>query len=210
MSNIWQTVMAILGSIGGAGVIIIGVSSWLGKLWAERLMRKNEFEYLRCLELIKQDFERKNYIHQTRFLKEFEIYGALTESCYNMITDSYSLFPKHLSDITDLKSPDDSKKKIVSEKFIKANTACDSFVSALYFRAAFIPENIFENLIQLKNSASRQCDFFQELAIAEWNIVDSEKIKEKYELAWKNSFKLAIDYENFLKELRAYISSLDM
>ncbi len=124
MSNIWQTAMAILGSIGGAGVIIIGVSSWLGKLWAERLMRKNEFEYLRSLELIKQDFERKNYIHQTRFLKEFEIYGALTESCYNMISDSYSLFPNHLSEIADLKSPDDSKKKIVSDKFKKATTAC--------------------------------------------------------------------------------------
>ena len=34
MKEIFQTVSAILISIGGAGTIIFALSSWLGKVWA--------------------------------------------------------------------------------------------------------------------------------------------------------------------------------
>lgn len=210
MNDIWQTALAIIGSIGGGGIIIVGISSWLGKLWADKLMKKSEYEYQRNLELIKQDFEKKNYIHQAKFTKEFEIYGVLTESCCKMITATYALFPKHLNNIADLKSQGQVKIENASEKLKKATAACNSFVSALYYRAAFIPENLFETFMRLKNSSSWQCDFYQELVIDDWGDMDYDKIKGKYELAWKGSMKLAIDYEEVIKELRAYISSLDL
>jgi hypothetical protein len=43
----------ILASLGGAGVVVIGFSSWLGKIWAERLMNADRAKYSRELEELK-------------------------------------------------------------------------------------------------------------------------------------------------------------
>ena len=52
--------LTILGSIGTAGVIVLALSSWLGKVWAERLLenerQKNKIE----LTKITTDFEKEN------------------------------------------------------------------------------------------------------------------------------------------------------
>jgi hypothetical protein len=41
MSDILQTALVILGSIGAGGAIVLGLSGWLGKVWANRLMEND-------------------------------------------------------------------------------------------------------------------------------------------------------------------------
>ena len=36
-SSLWQTVLGLLTALGGGGLIVLGLSSWLGKVWADRL-----------------------------------------------------------------------------------------------------------------------------------------------------------------------------
>ena len=72
MNDIWQTVLAIIGSVGGAGIIIVGISSWIGKLWADKLMKKSEYSYQRSLETIRQDFIRKIIFIKRNFKKNLK------------------------------------------------------------------------------------------------------------------------------------------
>jgi hypothetical protein len=48
--DILEIATAIIASVGGAGLILFGLSNWLGKVWAERLMQKERQQYNRELE----------------------------------------------------------------------------------------------------------------------------------------------------------------
>ncbi|WP_029655001.1 hypothetical protein [Marinobacter daepoensis] len=52
-ANTFQVVAAALGAVGGAAVIILGLSSWLGKVWANRILEQDRFKYSQELELLK-------------------------------------------------------------------------------------------------------------------------------------------------------------
>jgi hypothetical protein len=51
---------AILTSLGGAGVIILGLSSWLGKVWANRLMEDDRAKHGRALEELRAVLNQRN------------------------------------------------------------------------------------------------------------------------------------------------------
>lgn len=48
-----STAAAVIVSVGGASVIILGLSTWLGKVWAERIYLKNSSYYNKELEKLK-------------------------------------------------------------------------------------------------------------------------------------------------------------
>ena len=74
----------ILGSLGGGGVAIFGLSNWLGKVWANRLMQDEMAEHARKLESLRNELRRDTESHKIRlrkseliFEKEFEAASAL-------------------------------------------------------------------------------------------------------------------------------------
>ena len=82
----------VVASLGGAGLIIIGLSSWIGKIWADKLMEtqrkqnqkeieKFKSELHKELELLKAKNEKMNYITKTQFDAEFRMYQELSEAC---------------------------------------------------------------------------------------------------------------------------------
>lgn len=59
----WDMIFKILGSVlfsvGGAGVIFWALSSWLGKVWANRILESDRARYSREIEGIKKDFNKE-------------------------------------------------------------------------------------------------------------------------------------------------------
>lgn len=62
LSEVFELSAAILASIGGAGVIVFGFSSWLGKVWATRLMDKERHENQKKLTKITEEIKYANSI----------------------------------------------------------------------------------------------------------------------------------------------------
>lgn len=82
-ANIWEFVLAFLAALGGGGTIVFGLSSWLGKVWSDRLVEKLKAENARALERVKAEFiheveSYKNKLKKSEFLfqKEFEAASA--------------------------------------------------------------------------------------------------------------------------------------
>ena len=105
----------VVASLGGAGLIIIGLSSWIGKIWADKLMEtqrkqnqkeieKFKSELHKELELLKAKNEKMNYITKTQFDAEFRMYQELSEACIETFISVNSVFP--------------IKDKIETEQFI--------------------------------------------------------------------------------------------
>ena len=78
--DIFKIVAASLASVGGAAVIMFGLSSWLGKVWASRILQKE-----------KSDLDALNYEHQVRFLSLHEKRAEVIAETYSLIRDAYNL-----------------------------------------------------------------------------------------------------------------------
>lgn len=60
VSDALQVAAAVLLSLGGGGAIVLSLSSWLGKLWADRLMQEEKSRHEKELEDLRSDLQRKN------------------------------------------------------------------------------------------------------------------------------------------------------
>jgi len=72
--EIWQTVVAIITATGGAGLIILGLSNWLGKVWANRIMDAEKAKYHNELETLRASLIRNNEEAISNIRSGLEIY----------------------------------------------------------------------------------------------------------------------------------------
>ena len=123
MGQIWQVALAIIASIGGAGVIILGVVKFTSNIIAERLSKKYEIKMNKELEAFKAGIDKKTYISRARFDAEFQIYRELSENVLTMIEATNWLFPHGLDVL-----PEDEKNK---KKYILSGTSVPEKLLAL-------------------------------------------------------------------------------
>ena len=81
INDIFKISGAIIGSVGGAAVIIIGLSTWLGKVWANRILEQDKLRYSLELEKIKNELksetEKRNFVFSLYFEGQFKLYNDL-------------------------------------------------------------------------------------------------------------------------------------
>lgn len=57
MENFYQIAFLLLSSTGGAAIIVFALSSWLGKVWANRILESDKSKYTKELDKIRHQFE---------------------------------------------------------------------------------------------------------------------------------------------------------
>ncbi|MDD1620255.1 MAG: hypothetical protein LUQ11_02145 [Methylococcaceae bacterium] len=95
----FRFVAAVLTSIGGGVAIVFGFSSWLGKVWASRILSREKYE-----------LEKLRHEHEVRFSKlHLERAEAIKElaQCLQQLDDSLHSF---LKDFQPVNEPDLEKK----------------------------------------------------------------------------------------------------
>ena len=79
--EVFKVSAAILGSVGGAAAIIFGLSTWLGKVWANRILEKDKLKYTTELEKIKTELQnesqKQNLMFSLYFEGQFKLYNDL-------------------------------------------------------------------------------------------------------------------------------------
>mgnify|MGYP000888408090 FL=1 len=100
LSDIIAISGTILTSIGGGTAIVFGFSSYLGKIWANRLMENEKNQFLRELETLKNSFLKDSESHKIKlkkseliFEKQFEAASELVALYRSFIPDIYA---KHM------------------------------------------------------------------------------------------------------------------
>lgn len=88
----FQIITASLGAVGGSAIIILGLSSWLGKVWANRILEQDKFKYSQELESLR--ISSKNF-HDSLSLTNatyFETKKAYAEKRVYAITEVWREF----------------------------------------------------------------------------------------------------------------------
>jgi len=79
--EIFKIAGAILTSVGGAAIIMMALSSWLGKVWANRILEKDKLKYISELENIKVKLQsesvKQQLVFSLYFEGQFKIYNDL-------------------------------------------------------------------------------------------------------------------------------------
>ncbi|WP_376890733.1 hypothetical protein, partial [Aeromonas veronii] len=74
MSEYLSIGATIIASLGGSGAIILGLSNYLGKVWAERLMVTEKGNHEQKLERLRVQLQKENQLHLAELNNGLEIY----------------------------------------------------------------------------------------------------------------------------------------
>src|SRR5437762_7695984 len=94
MNAIDVVVSTILGSFGGAAVVLLGLSGFLGKVWTNRLLAIDRLHYGGKLEQLRDELNRKVrhlqadldktiFVHKVQFETEFNAMQAIWSKVTN-------------------------------------------------------------------------------------------------------------------------------
>ena len=87
--------MIVLGSLGGASAIIFGFSSWLGKVWANRLMTKEKAEYAQDLESLRTRLTQETESYKIKLKKSEFLFQKEYEAASEFIALKWSFLPTY-------------------------------------------------------------------------------------------------------------------
>ena len=81
--NLYEVAILVLGTLGGASVIVGGLSVWLGKVWAKRIAERERHVHAKEIELLKAQIgneqRRNSRTEDAEFKLYNEVWGQLQE-----------------------------------------------------------------------------------------------------------------------------------
>ena len=205
MSEFWLTILGILGSVGGGGAIVAGLSSWLGKVWADRLMAKETAKFREDLERLTKQLERKNYVSKVRFDAEFAIYRELSKTLVVVVQDASLLFP--LDGLQYAPSDDKARRQMYKEYYEDAYKSYTAFSNCLASNSAFIAEDIYQDFESIRKKICQQINFYPAIiGLTSTPYVSQEKTEE----CWRYTAELYEEQQKLQNKLRKYLKTLDV
>lgn len=76
-SDVFKVIFSMLASVGAASLIIFGLSNWLGKVWANRILEKEKSRYQKDIEKYKSELEELKTNSLRYSGRQFELYNQL-------------------------------------------------------------------------------------------------------------------------------------
>lgn len=86
----FKLICAAFAAIGGGAAVILGLSSWLGKVWANRILEADRVRYQSQLEALKSDLSSGVERLKSDLLLNLEISKRFTEKQFHLYNDLWS------------------------------------------------------------------------------------------------------------------------
>jgi len=208
LNTVWQTVLAIIGSVGGAGVIICAIIKYAADEIAKQLSAKYQLRLDKELETFKQGLNRMNYVSKVRFDAEFALYRELTTACRDMVNYAYFVYPP----FANIPEDENIRKKYEDEVFDKATKYHIEFNKLLYGSAPFIPKGFYDSFSEVCKLCKQNIDVYA----FRWNkgyIGNWEESKDKRDSeakAYLRTSEFTKKFDLLIDEIRNYLSKLDV
>ena len=201
MSPIWETVSGILVSVGGAGAIMCGIVKFAANRIADQLTIKYKNELDKEILKIKADLENDSHSYQAKFDKEFNLYGKLMASFFEMVKTVYWLFPYGI----DYPPTDKNEKKVLyEERYNKAYESLKLAQQNLAANSVFIPEDIYKKFSYVLSLSRTQYNMFPHFS----SLVDLDgSIANMRSECFKRSNDIQDEFDSLIVYLREYIAN---
>lgn len=74
LPDIVNIVAGVIFSLGGGGMIVFGLSSWLGKVWADRLMQSERAKHEATLKKLESQLQHESQSRLREIQNELDIF----------------------------------------------------------------------------------------------------------------------------------------
>lgn len=162
LRSLLEVAATILAGLGGAGIIVLACASWLGKVWANRILEVDRLKYGRELERLRNDHEaacrvlqgtldKAIHVHQVQFETEFRVLSDIWAKLSALRTAMGELRPT-----MDVVDPDEGPKERFIRRHRKFGEAFNAFIRAVDDQSPFYSEEIFQELSAALQIARRE------------------------------------------------------
>lgn len=79
-STIWSTALAVIASLGGGGLFVFALSSWLGKVWATRIAETERARFAREFENYRNELQQLSDERRDALSRKRDVYGKVAAS----------------------------------------------------------------------------------------------------------------------------------
>lgn len=200
MEEIIQALWVFVGRLGGLAVIVLGLSSWIGKIWANKMMEKVKIKLIKELESYKKDLDRSNYVTKTQYDKEFSIYLEIWGALSKCVTSTLNLFLVY----EDFPPDGEEVNKYNYQKWQEFTKDYNTFSSIIYQYSPFYDELLYDDFMKLKNLCLGQGNMFEVYKLVKAGKVSSDHYDKVYYETPKNIKALV---ESLRKESKKYFRS---
>lgn len=168
MNQIFEVAGAILMSLGGGSVIVFGLSSWLGKVWANRILENEKkahqleienykSQLAKSLEQVKSLNDKALHISKIQYDKEFEIYQDIWEKSHDCIVEALDLCRR----IEETPINTDEKQKWRHKKYSNFIEKYNEYSRTIDRYAPFYRDDFYQSFICIRNSCAEMGRIFK-------------------------------------------------
>ena len=162
ITDAWRVALAVLASLGGGSLIVAALSSWLGKVWADRLMQRDRAKHSEELEklrssleqsqrLLQGEIEKTLFVTKTHFETEFQIIREIWQEVSVVRGLMSQLRPKF--GIVDVRQTQEERLVECLEAYFPA---VQKLIQTVDRNSPFYPQEMYETLDQLVRVALRE------------------------------------------------------
>lgn len=205
-NDVWKIIISAVMSVGGVSAIIVIAIKFAANTLARRLEERYTLKLNKSLEEFKSGLEKKNYISQVRFDKEFEMYQELSSSFANLIQVVNELIP---CGVVYKSSNEEIRRKEEEDIFQSLANAFLKAREILNANIPFISKDFYKHYEELLELSNKQINAY----IKRFNIFDSRPLREKEQFSdddYSRTKEINKSWKRLNEEIREYLQSLDV
>lgn len=172
MTSVLEIATTIILAFGGTSLILIGCSTWLGKVWANRILEADRAKYAHELARLQDAFDATSRRLQGELDKALHVYRIQFEVEFNALVDIWgklSLLRTAMAELSpslvehvDLEEPADAR---FARRAAALSASLNALKRAVDDHAPFYPEELvgaLDNAIRIAVSEETQVTFGRE------------------------------------------------
>lgn len=168
LTDFFGTAAAILASLGGGSFIVLGLSSWLGKVWANRILENEKAAHQEEIDEYKSklqvELDRLNaiqdkalYISKNQYDNEYRIYQDIWHKLYKCTTATIRLYPGYEAVPVD----EDERQKYMEEKYANYVSCFNEFNNSIEENTPFYKAEFYVLFSNLRNCCREMGTIFK-------------------------------------------------
>lgn len=144
MEDIWNIAFAVITALGGGAAIVFALSSWLGKVWANRILESDKAKYQKEFAELKAELDKRLHAHNIAIAR---LDGQRTKA----IRDIYDALTAWFEAYLDITTPNLKLSNSTTEAIQTYQKLCD----ALYAASEKLSKEYLRTAIDFKEETCR-------------------------------------------------------
>ncbi len=158
LTEAFSAATAVIVSLGGGGAVVLLMSGWLGKVWANRILEQDRLKYTSELERFKNQLDRSTrllqaqvdrtvFVGRVHFETEFQALADIWAKVAHVRSTMAAVRP--ISEVIPAIEAPEEREEREFQRLRAFLAGLDEMVTAVDSKSPFIPHDIFRKLDEI-------------------------------------------------------------